>query len=114
MTSPTERSLLEAWRQGWPFPGAIAPFAVLVVAATSALSKQWGSVPVNLTLCAVAAVWMLIPLHPALHKRIPVMAVFLAGLLAITAVLISRDPWFGFFVVAGYGYSVSASARSTS
>jgi signal transduction histidine kinase len=106
MSSPTERSLLEAWRQGWPFPGTIVPYVVLVVSATSATTSQWGSVSVNLALCAVAAVWMLIPLHPALRKRIPVMAGFLAGLIAITAVLVIRDPWFGFFVVAGYGYSI--------
>ena len=106
MSSPTERSLLEAWRQGWPLPGTILPYIVLVVSATSVTTSQWGSVSVNLALCAVAAVWMLIPLHPALHKRASAMAVFLAGLIAITAVLVIRDPWFGFFVVAGYGYSI--------
>lgn len=106
MSSPTERSLLEAWRHGWPFPGTIVAYAMLGVLAISAASPQWGSVPVNLALCAVAAVWMLIPLHPALRKRARVMAVFIAGLIAITAILVVRDPWFGFFVVAGYGYSI--------
>ncbi|HEX6527967.1 MAG TPA: sensor histidine kinase [Streptosporangiaceae bacterium] len=106
MSSPTERSLLESWRQGWPLPGTIFPYVVLAVSAASATTSQWGSVSVNLTLCAVAAVWMLIPLHPALRKRIPVMAVFLAGIIAITAVLVVRDPWFGFLVTAGYGYSI--------
>jgi signal transduction histidine kinase len=106
MSSPTERSLLEAWRQGWPFPGTIIPYIVLGALAASATSPQWGSVSVSLTLCALAAVWMLIPLHPALRKRTPVMAVFIAGLIAITAVLVVRDPWFGFFVVTGYGYSI--------
>ena len=103
MSSPTERSLLEAWRQGWPFPGTIVAYVMLGVLAISAASPQWGSVPVNLALCAVAVVWMLIPLHPTLRKRAPVMAVFIAGLIAITAILVVRDPWFGFFVVAGYG-----------
>ena len=106
MSSPTERSLLEAWRQGWPFPGTIIPYIVLGALAASATSPQWGSVSVSLTLCALAAVWLLIPLHPALRKRTPVMAVFIAGLIAITAILVVRDPWFGFFVVTGYGYSI--------
>jgi signal transduction histidine kinase len=106
MSSSTERSLLEAWRQGWPLPGSILPYIILIILATSATTSQWGSVSVNLALCAVAAVWMLIPLHPALRKRVPVMVVFLAGLIAITAVLVIRDPWFGFFVVMGYGYSI--------
>lgn len=106
MSSPTERSLLEAWRRGWPLPGTILPYVVLVALAASATTSQWGSVSVNLALCAVAAAWMLIPLHPALRKRAWVMAVFMAGLIAITAILVIRDPWFGFFVVAGYGYSI--------
>jgi signal transduction histidine kinase len=106
MNSPTERSLLEAWRHGWPFPGTIYPYLVLGGLTISATSPQWGSVSVNLTLCALAAVWLLIPLHPALRRRVPVMAVFIAGLIAVTAILIVRDPWFGFFVVAGYGYSI--------
>jgi signal transduction histidine kinase len=106
MSSPAERSLLEAWRRGWPLPGTVVSYVVLVVSAASATTAQWGSVPVNLTLCAVAAVWMLIPLHPALRKRVWVMAVFMAGLIAITAILVIRDPWFGFFVVAGYGYCI--------
>ncbi len=106
MSSPTEHSLLEAWRQGWPFPGTIVPYVVLVALATSAATSQWGSVSVNLALCAVAAVLMLIPLHPAARKRPSAMAVFLAGLIAITAVLVIRDPWFGFFVPVGYGYSI--------
>jgi signal transduction histidine kinase len=106
MSSPTERSLLEAWRRGWPLPGTIYPYVILVALAASATTSQWGSVPVNLTLCAVAAVWMLIPLHPALRKRVWVIAVFMAGLIAITAILVIRDPWFGFLVVAAYGYSI--------
>ncbi len=106
MSSPTERPLLEAWRQGWPFPGTIFPYVILAVSAASATTSQWGSIPVNLALCGVAAVWMLIPLHPDLRRRVPAMAVFLAGLIAITAILVVRDPWFGFFVAPGYGYSI--------
>jgi len=106
MSSPTERSLLEGWRHGWPFPGTILPYGVLIATTASAASPQWGSVAVSLILCAVAAVWMGIPLHPGLRRHMPVMAVFLAGQAAITAILVIRDPWFGFFVIAGYGYTL--------
>jgi signal transduction histidine kinase len=106
MSNPTERSLLEAWRRGWPFPGVIYPYALLVASAASATSSQWGSVSVNLTICAVAAVWMLIPLHPVPRRHVWAMTLFMAGFIAITAILVIRDPWFGFFVVAGYGYSI--------
>jgi signal transduction histidine kinase len=106
MSNPSDRSLLEAWRRGWPFPGTVYPYVILAVSAASATTSQWGSVSVNLALCAVAAVWMLIPLHPASRKRVWVMAVFIAGFIAIAAILVIRDPWFGFLVVAGYGYSI--------
>jgi signal transduction histidine kinase len=106
MSSPAERSLLEAWRQGWPFPGTVVPYVVLGVSAASATSSQWGSVSVNMAICALAAVWMLIPLHRALRKHFWLMAVFITGFIAITAVLVVRDPWFGFLVVAGYGYAI--------
>ena len=105
MSSPTQRSLLDAWRQGWPVPGAIGSYAVLAALTVSATSAQWGSVRVNLTLCALAAAWMLLPLHPGLRKRTPVMAVFVTGLIVITAILVIRDPWFGFFTPIGYGLS---------
>ena len=105
MSNPTERSLLEGWRRGWPVPGTFYPYAILVVSAASATS-QWGSVSVNLALCAAAAAWMLIPLPPAARRRAWVLAVFMAGFIAITAILVVRDPWFGFLVAAGYGYAI--------
>src|ERR1700744_1402912 len=105
MSNPTERSLLEGWRRGWPVPGTFYPYAILVVSAASATS-QWGSGSVNLGLCAAAAAWMLIPLLPAARRRAWVLAVFMAGFIAITAILVVRDPWFGFLVAAGYGYAI--------
>ncbi len=105
MSSPTQRSLLDAWRKEWPVRGSIVSYAVLAALTVSATSAQWGSVRVNLALCALAAAWMLLPLHPGLRKRTPVMAVFVTGIIVITAVLVIRDPWFGFFAVIGYGYS---------
>jgi signal transduction histidine kinase len=105
MSGPEEDSLLEAWRRGWAFPRTVLPYALLAALTASATTPQWGSVRVNLILCAVAAVWMLIPLRPAWRDRIWLMAVFMAGFFAIAAVLVVRDPWFGFFAGAGYGYS---------
>ena len=86
-------------------PGFIVSYAVLAALTASATSAQWGSVRVNLALCALAAAWMLLPLHPGLRKRTPVMAVFVTGIIIITAVLVIRDPWFGFFTPIGYGLS---------
>jgi signal transduction histidine kinase len=45
-------------------------------------------------------------LVPALRQRPPVMAVFVAGVIAVLFVLVIRDPWFGFYAYAGYTYSI--------
>lgn len=48
-------------------------------------------------------------LHPAWRDRTPYMLVFLTGLLAIMAVLVHRDPWFGCFTPA----AVAGAARAS-
>jgi len=105
MSSLTQRSLLDAWRQGWLVRAPIVFYALLAALTVSATSAKWGSVRVNLALCALAAAWMLLPLHPGLRNRTPVMGVFVTGIIVITAVLVIRDPWFGFLTLIGYGYS---------
>ncbi len=77
---------------------------LLAVFTTVAKHSSGNSLRIDLALCALAAVWMLwmYTLHPAWRQRPAVMAVFLAGLIVITAVLVVRDPWFGFFTPAGY------------
>jgi signal transduction histidine kinase len=66
-----------------------------------------GSLRIDLGLCALAAAWMLgmFTLHPAWRVRPPQMAVFFTGLIAIAAVLVIRDSWFGFFTPACYFYA---------
>ena len=81
-------------------------YVLLSALTASALSGHWGSPQTNLLLCLLAAVWALMALHPALRKRPSVMAVFVAGVVAISFVLVIRDPWFGFYAYAGYAYSV--------
>ena len=106
MSSLASRYQLETWRRGAPVRVTIAQYVVLAALTASALSGHFGSVPTNLLLCLVAAVWSLAALHPALRRRAPVMAVFVAGVVAISLVLVIRDPWFGFYAYAGYTYSV--------
>jgi signal transduction histidine kinase len=106
MSSLGSRYRLDTWRQGAPVRATIAQFVVLSALTPSTLSGRWGSVQANLLLCLAAAAWSLIALHPGLRKRPPVMAVFVAGVIAITMVLVIRDPWFGFYAYAGYAYSI--------
>ena len=54
--------------------------------------------------------WMF-TLHPAWRVRPRPMAVFFTVLVVIMAVLVIRDPWFGFLTPAGYTYAFSRPAR---
>jgi signal transduction histidine kinase len=106
MSSLGSRYQLGTWRRGAPVRATIMQYVVLSALTASALSGYFGSVRTNLLLCLVAAVWSLAALHPALRGRAPVMAVFVAGVIAISFVLVIRDPWFGFYAYAGYVYSI--------
>jgi signal transduction histidine kinase len=93
--------------QDWPLVTHIVPYVLLValagfMAATGHLAGR--PLMINLALCAACAIWMLslFTLHPAWRGRPTVMAVFLAGFVAIWLVLVLRDPWFGCFAPAGY------------
>ncbi len=106
MSSLGSRYQLGTWRRGAPVRATAAQLVLLVALAPSALGGRWGSAGANLVLCLAAAVWTLAALHPDLRKRAPVMAVFVAGVIAISFVLVIRDPWFGFYAYAGYSYSI--------
>jgi len=85
----------------------VAPYvllAILVFFTVMIKRSAAGSLLIDLALCALAAVWVLwmFTLHPAWRVRPRMMAVFFTGFLAVTAVLVVRDPWFGFLTPAGY------------
>ncbi len=106
MSSLGSRYQLDTWRRGAPVRATIVQYVLLSALTIAALRGHWGSPQTNLLLCLLAAVWTLMALHPALRKRPSVMAVFVAGVVAISFVLVIRDPWFGFYAYAGYAYSV--------
>ena len=80
---------------------------MLTVFTVTEKHSDGGSLRIDLGLCALAAVWMLwmFTLHPAWRVRPRVMAVFFTGFVAIMAILVIRDPWFGFLTPAGYFYA---------
>jgi len=85
----------------------VGPYVLLaLLAAFTVVYKRsaGGSLLIDLVLCASAAVWTLwmFTLHPAWRLRPRVMAVFFTGFIALMAVLVVRDPWFGFLAPAGY------------
>jgi len=78
--------------------------AVLTLYTVIAKHRAGGSLVIDLVLCALTGAWTLwmFTLHPAWRVRQRPMAVFFVGLVALTAVLVVRDSWFGFFTVPCY------------
>ncbi|GIL27238.1 hypothetical protein NUM_24920 [Actinocatenispora comari] len=88
----------------------VLPYLLLAFLAAITVPVQHanGASPiVELVLAAALAGWMLwlFTLHPGWRDRPVVMAVFLAGVVAVTMVLVLRAPWFGFFTPAAYVYA---------
>jgi len=86
------------------------PYLLLAVlaATTFTLRREHGpELVIDLSLTLVTAAWMLgtYTLNPAWRRRPPRMAVFVTGLLVLTAALVIRDSWFGFFATVCFGYS---------
>jgi signal transduction histidine kinase len=109
MNDSMSSSWLDAATKRWPFVLTTLPYLLLgFCAGLTVLIKGpgSGSLRIDLALSALAAVWMLFmfTLHPAWRDRPAVMTAFLAGLVVIMAVLVLRDPWYGFFTPAGYFY----------
>jgi signal transduction histidine kinase len=95
---------------------ASMPYALLVVLAAVTLSVRTtddDARPVGLSLCALAAGWMLFMwrLHPTWRNRVPHVVVFVVGLQAITAALVLWEAlalgsgWFGFLAPVCFAYT---------
>ena len=104
-------SRLDAWeRREQPFI-AVLPYVMLIISVIlTVIIKGDGGVAAmlpDLGLAALTAAWMLwfFTLHPAWRERRLLMAAFFAGLIALTAVLVVHDPWFGFFSFTVYFYA---------
>ena len=94
----------------WPVRLTVVPYVLLAfLTAVTVLIKRTESrsLLTDLALCAVTAVWMLgmFTVRPDRRERFGPMAVFIAGFVVLMAVLVIRDPWFGFLTPAGYFYA---------
>jgi signal transduction histidine kinase len=112
------RSWPGRWQRGVSRPAVTAsmPYALLVVLAAVTLSTRAtdrAAVPVVLSLCALAAGWMLFMwrLHPTWRNRVPHVVVFVVGLQVITATLVLWEAfalgsgWFGFLAAVCFAYT---------
>ena len=97
----------ERWERWQQLAVTVVPYALLAVSAVATIVLD----PIlrrpllpDLGLAAAAGAWMLWlhTLHPRWRERPRVMMVFFTGLIVLMAVLVVRDPWFGFFAFSGY------------
>jgi signal transduction histidine kinase len=85
--------------------------AVLAASCFASNGEHGTRLLIDCSLCAVTAVWVagMYTLNPARRRprtlRPRHSAVFIAGLLVLTAVLTVRNSWFGFFMIVAFGYS---------
>lgn len=97
-------------KQVWPLRVTVVPYVLLacLAAVTIPIKRdQPESLTVDLGLCALIALWTLgmFTLRPARRTDVRAMAVFVTGFVVLLAVLVVRDPWFGFLTPAGYFYT---------
>ncbi|HZX07544.1 sensor histidine kinase [Kribbella sp.] len=94
----------------WPIRLTVVPYVFLacLIAVTILIKRdQPRSLTVDLVLCALVALWTLVmfTLRPAKRTDQRWIGVFIAGYVLLLAVLVVRDPWFGFLTPAGYFYT---------
>jgi signal transduction histidine kinase len=87
----------------WPVRLSWWPFALLVLLTAVRAVGQPSPLP-DLALSVLVAGWMLVPhaLPPAWREQVWVRAVFCAVIVGFAAVLVIRDPLFGFFTPVPY------------
>ncbi len=102
---------LTGWQDRQPSRATTGIVPYVLLAVLTAMSFKLGAVSatshdVTLGVCILAALWMLF-MHALLPapRRAACQPVFVAGLIAITAVMVVRQSWFGFFGAVSYGYA---------
>jgi len=95
---------------------AALPYAMLAISVILTLLfrqvRPVALLPIlGLTALAAALMLWVYTLHPAWRQRPAVMLAFFAALMVITATLVIRDPWFGFFSFTGYFFAASLPGR---
>jgi signal transduction histidine kinase len=109
----TARPRLERWHRGKSVVATAAGIPYLLLLVIAAVSLPWdtagpaSSPELDVGLCLLAAAWMLVmyTLRPVRRPGSASMAVFVTGLVAISAVLVARDSWFGFFAAVPFGFA---------
>jgi len=93
----------------WPKALVVGPFVLvgLLAGCTVAVRHAEGApLVVDLVMCGLlTALLGVFTVRPAWRERVPAMAAFVVGLTLLTAFLVIRNPWFGFFTPVAYFYA---------
>jgi signal transduction histidine kinase len=109
VTSSMSQSRLLTDRRLFPVIGVV-PYivlGVLVVFTIVVRRTQPAILEVDLALCAATGVWIIVlfSIRPSWRTRRPLMSVFFVGIVALLAVMVLREAWFGLFAIAGFLYA---------
>jgi signal transduction histidine kinase len=103
------RDRLDRWERREAPVIAVLPYVMLVVASAIVvpIDPHPRAIAINLGVAALTGAWMLFgfTLHPAWRERPRWMAVFFAVLVVLMAVLVIREPIYGFFTFTGYFFT---------
>ena len=107
MTVRTPDSGLESLEQRYDSIMRVAPFLVLATPLLPYILSQSpsaGAAGITVGIAVAAGAWItwMTILHPAWTERRWVMLLYMTGLLAFTAALTARSPWYGFFTWLGF------------
>jgi signal transduction histidine kinase len=107
VTLRTPDSGLESLERRYDSIMRVAPFLVLIAPLlpyTLSQSPSAGAAGITVGIAAAAGAWItwMTILHPAWTQRRWVMWLYMTGLLAFTAALTARSPWYGFFTWLGF------------
>jgi signal transduction histidine kinase len=85
----------------------VVPYSLLALVVVCKVITEDGSLVIDLGLCGLTAAWMLgmFTLRPDWWGQPLMMGVFVAGLIALNAILVLRDPLFAFLIPAAYIFS---------
>lgn len=110
VNAPLPESRTDVWERRVNAAYSAVPYVLLAASMILAVfqgDQSPADVLATLGLAGLTAAWMLwmVTLHPAWTARRGLMAVYYVGLLICMVLLVTRSPWFGIFVIAGYIYA---------
>lgn len=104
MKAPAPDGSMESWDKRLETFSRIGPYVLLLISTLLAvIAGPWDNIRITLGLAVFATAWIAwwATLHPGWAKRRVLMGIYYVGLIALSALLVARTPWFAFFAFTG-------------